>query len=89
MKLLVIFIALMILRPSAPTSASPAAVGNFSTPHNSVRLSLRDRSIVAGNRRRTRPRILRIHAIAALDEMHSRLRLRIATAVGRRGKWRT
>src|SRR5215471_2370266 len=38
-------------RPSASTSASRAAVGPFSTPHNTVRLSLLDRSIVVGTRR--------------------------------------
>src|ERR1700758_3553633 len=36
----------MVRRPSAPTSASRVAGGNFSTPHDSVRLSLWDRSIV-------------------------------------------
>jgi hypothetical protein len=28
-------------------------------------------------------------SIAALEEMHSRIKLMIATAIGRRGKWRT
>ena len=40
-----------------------------------------------------RPRISRTRSIAvqatALEEMHSRNRQMIATAVGRRGKWRT
>jgi hypothetical protein len=30
-----------------------------------------------------------MHSIAASEAMHSRIKLMIAAAVGRRGKWRT
>jgi hypothetical protein len=58
-------------------------------PHDSVRLSLWDRSIVVGSCRSFETEISRTRSIAvkamALEEMHSRIKLMIATAVGRRG----
>jgi len=80
----------MVRQPAAPTSASRAAVGNFSTPHDSVPLSLRDRSIVAGSCRsfETEDFAYAVKAMA-LKEMHSRIKLMIAAVVGRCGKWRT
>ena len=94
LKLLAIFLPPMVRRPSAPISASRAAVGHLSTPHDRVRL---DRSgivvLSSGAVEALRPRISRTRSIAvkamALEEMHSRIKLMIPTAVGRRGKWRT
>jgi hypothetical protein len=78
-----------VRRWSAPTSACRAAVGKFSTPHDSVPLSPWDRSIVVGSRRSFEIEDFATHSIAAFEEMHSRIKLMIAAAVGRRGKWRT
>ena len=94
LKLLAIFLPPMVRRPSAPTSASRAAVGHLSTPHDSVRLERSGIVVLSsGAVEALRPRISRTRSIAvkamALEEMHSRIKLMIPTAVGRRGKWRT
>jgi hypothetical protein len=78
----------MIRRPSAPTSALRAAGKYFSTPHNSVRLDRLDRSILVTGCRSFEAEDFADKAMAP-DEMHSTIKLMIATAVGRRGKWRT
>jgi len=58
-----------------------------------VRLDRLDRSIVARNCRSFETEDFANAPIAvkamALDEMHSKIKPMIATAVGRRGKWRT
>src|SRR5437879_725177 len=70
----------MVRRPSAPTSASRAAVGNFSTPHDSVPLSLRDRSIVVGSRRSFGTEDFAYELDRGVEAMHSRIKLMIAAA---------
>jgi CBS domain len=63
--------------------------GHFSTSHDSVRLDSSGIVVLSsGAVEASRPRILRTHSLAALEEMHSRIKLTIAAAVGRRGKWR-